>query len=104
MVSLVLTGTYSKACTLRCLPVSNGKVSTPRYKRYNNPLLLQLENQHTVVQIGNINIPHATCADDVALLSHSQKEMSSMLKSVEDYSNRYRYTINPTKSSVLIYH
>ena len=76
---------------LLCLPVLNGKVSTPgfsiftkvydreggilstgHYKRYNNPL--QLDDQHTGVQIGNINTPHTPCADDVVLLSHSQKQ------------------------------
>ena len=31
-------------------------------------LLLQLDDQHTGAKIGNINIPHTTYADDVALL------------------------------------
>ena len=46
-----------------------GVMSTEHYKRYNNPLLIELEEKFTGVKIGNIKIPHTTCADDLALLS-----------------------------------
>ena len=85
-------GLHSRVFNLQQGVRQGGILSTGHYKRYNNPLLLQLEDQHTGVQIGNINIPHTTCAHDVALLSHLRKEMSSILKTVEDYSNKYRYT------------
>ena len=45
-----------------------GVLSTSHYKRYNNPLLLQLEQRYIGVKIGSINIPHITVADDLALL------------------------------------
>ena len=48
-----------------------GVLSTDHYKRYNNPLLLDIEQIYQGSKIGNIGIPHTTCADDVALLSHS---------------------------------
>ena len=34
-----------------------GVLSTSHYKRFKNPLLLQLEERHTDVKIGSINIP-----------------------------------------------
>ena len=38
----------------------DGVLSTSHYKRYNNPLLLQLENHYTEVRIGSISLPHVT--------------------------------------------
>ena len=37
-----------------------GVLSTSHYKRYNNPLQLQLEDHHTEARIGSISIPHVT--------------------------------------------
>ncbi len=80
-----------------------GVLSTTHYKRFNNPLLLQIENKFTGATIGHINIPQVTCADDLALITHSANEMQQMINSVDDFANRERYRINPTKSNILIY-
>ncbi|MES9904845.1 MAG: reverse transcriptase domain-containing protein [Sedimenticola sp.] len=80
-----------------------GVLSTTHYKRFNNPLLLQIEDRFSGATIGCINIPQVTCADDLALISHSSPEMQNMIDSVEDYAKRERYCINPLKSSVLTY-
>jgi hypothetical protein len=80
-----------------------GILSTDHYKRYNNPLLLHLEEYFSGVRIGTTRVPHVTCADDIALLTSSTDEMSQMLESVEKYSNENRYQINPTKSALLCY-
>ena len=80
-----------------------GVLSTQHYKRYNNPLLLDLEEKFNGAKIGNICIPHTTCADDLALLSHSTSEMSLMLNTVDKYSKTHRYDINPTKSATIVY-
>ena len=80
-----------------------GILSTEHYKRYNNPLLLNLEDKFQGAKIGNISIPHATCADDLALLSHSDWEITKMLESVEQFSRQHRYDINAQKSASLIY-
>jgi hypothetical protein len=80
-----------------------GILSTDHYKRYNNPLLLHLEEYFSGVQIGTKRVPYVTCADDIALLTSSTDEMSQMLASVEKYSNENRYQINPTKSALLCY-
>ena len=39
------------------------------YMRYNNPSLLQLEERYTDVEIGSINIPYISAADDLAVIS-----------------------------------
>ncbi len=80
-----------------------GVLSTSHYKRYNNPLLLQIEDKFSGVTIGCINIPQVTCADDLALITHTPEEMQVMIDSVGDFAQRERYCINPTKSSVLTY-
>ena len=46
-----------------------GVLSTGHYKRYNNPLLLQLEEGYSGIKIGSISIPHVTVADDLAILA-----------------------------------
>ncbi|MEW8547407.1 MAG: reverse transcriptase domain-containing protein, partial [Candidatus Thiodiazotropha sp.] len=80
-----------------------GVLSTSHYKRYNNPLLLEVENRFTGALIGHIQIPHVTVADDLALLTHSQLEMQFMLDCSYSYAGRNRYVIHPTKSCVLTY-
>ena len=77
-----------------------GILSRGRYKRYNNPLLLMQEEQFTGIYIGNIRIPHTTCADDVALISSSQEELTCMLNTVENFSNQYMYTINQQRPDI----
>ena len=80
-----------------------GVLSTSHYKRYNNPLLLEVENRFTGALIGYIKIPHVTVADDLAFLTHLQPEMQFMLDRGHSYAGRNRYGIHPTKSCVLTY-
>ncbi len=68
-----------------------GVLSTSHYKRYNNPLLLQIEDKFSGVTIGCINIPQVTCADDLALITHTPEEMQVMIDSVGDFAQRERY-------------
>ncbi|MEW8547538.1 MAG: reverse transcriptase family protein [Candidatus Thiodiazotropha sp.] len=80
-----------------------GVLSTSHYKRYNNPLLLQLEEHYSEVKIGSISIPHVTVADDLAVLARKYSDMQVMLWDVEDNTNRERYCVNPNKSSCLCF-
>ncbi len=79
-----------------------GVLSTEHYKRYNNPLLLNIEDNFQGARIGGIRIPHTTCADDIALMSHSDWEVKLMLKVVEDFSKCHRYEIHPKKSACIV--
>ncbi|MCG8110719.1 MAG: reverse transcriptase family protein, partial [Candidatus Thiodiazotropha endolucinida] len=80
-----------------------GVLSTGHYKRYNNPLLLQLEERYEGFKIGSIGIPHITVADDLALLARNKSEMQIMVWDVENNADRERYCIHPTKSHLLWY-
>ena len=78
-----------------------GVLSTSHYKRYNNPLLLQLEERYSDVKIGSISIPHVTVADDLLVLARKYSDMQVILWDVEDNTNRERYCVNPSKSCCL---
>ena len=80
-----------------------GVLSTSHYKRYNNPLLLQLEERYTDVKIRSINVPHVTVADDLLVLARKYRGMQVILWDVDDNTNRERYCVNPNKSSCLCY-
>ena len=80
-----------------------GVLSTSHYKRYNNPLLLHLEDQYTEVRIGSINIPHVTVADDLAGLTRRHRDMQVMVWDIENNTERERYCVNPNKSSYLCF-
>ena len=76
---------------------------TSHYKRYNNPLLLTLEERYTGAEAGSIHIPHTTVADNVALLTQLESEMQMMIWDVEHNAGLERYSIHPAKSHTLCY-
>ena len=47
-------------------------LSTGHYRRYNNPVLLQLDEMYPGIKIGAIGIQHITVADDLALFAEKQ--------------------------------
>ena len=83
-------GLLSDPVNLRQDEHQGGVLSTLHYKRYKNPLLLQLEERHTDVKIGSINIPHMIVADDVARKYGSQQ---IKIWDVEKKTQRERYCI-----------
>ena len=92
--------------TLSTLDKASGRVECSLlviYKRYNNPLLLQLEKGYSGIKIGSISIPHVTVADDLVILAGSKSENQVMVWDVEDSSNRERYCVHPAKSHILWY-
>ena len=56
-----------------------GALSSTHYKRYNNPLLLQLEDKYTGTLIGSIQIPHVTVVDDLLLISDARHHQCYMM-------------------------
>ena len=80
-----------------------GVLSASHYKRYNNPLLLQLENRYPGMKIGPISLSHITVADDLALLARSKSDMQVMVWDTENSAGRERYCIHLTKSYTLFY-
>ena len=80
-----------------------GVLSTGHYKRYNNPLLIQLEDRYIGTKIGSISIPHVTVADDLALIAEDKSDAQVMVWDADNSAGRERYCIHPTKSHTLWY-
>ena len=49
------------------------------YKKYNNPLHLQLEDRYPGNKIGSIRIPHITVANDLAILAENKSNSQVMV-------------------------
>ena len=92
------TGLLSDPINIKQGVRQGGVLSTTHYKRYNSPLLLQLEDHYTSVRIGSINIPHVTVADDLAVMVRRHSDMQVMIWDVENNTDMERYFVNPTKS------
>ena len=75
-----------------------GVLSTSHYKRYNNTLLLQMEDRFTDVKIGSINIPHITVVDDLAVMSRKTVLNRSKSGTLITIQIGKRYCLNPVKS------
>ena len=55
--------------------VRQGSVlSISYYKRYSNPLLIQIDDKYTETLVVSIMVPHITVADDLALLSRYRND------------------------------
>ena len=96
-------GTLSDPFVIKQGVRQGGVLSTAHYKRYNNPLLIQLENKFTGAKLGCIRIPHVIVADDLTLMSHSTNEMQVMVPTSGGFANRSRFVIHPKKSCILTY-
>ena len=94
-------GTLSAPFVIKQGVRQGGVLSTGHYKRYNNPLLIELENKFIGATIGYIRVPHVTVADDLALMSNSTSEMQDMVPTSGTFANRYVF--HPTKSCILSY-
>ena len=53
-------GTLSNPLVIKHGVRQGAVLSTAHYKRYNDPLLIQLENKLTGAKIGYIRVPHVT--------------------------------------------
>ena len=96
-------GEFSDPINIRQDVRQGGVLSTGHYKRYNNPLLLQLEDRYLGVKKGSIRIPHITVADDLAILAENKSDSQVMVWGVEDSTNRKRYCVHPAKRHILWY-
>ena len=81
-----------------------GRSSPLLYKIFLNDMLLELEKKGAGLSIGSISVACPTVADDVLLLAESEMEAQDLLNTVEVYTRLNRYSINPAKSEVLVYH
>ena len=81
-----------------------GAVLSPiPYAVFTSDLLYNLERSGLGTHIDNIYCGSPTYADDMALVSHSPTNLQLMLDIVSEYAHKWEYTINPSKSQILIF-
>ena len=76
---IIWAGELSHPINIRQGVMQGCVLSTGHYKRYNNPLLLQLEDRYLGANIGSISIPHVTVADDLALIAEDKSYAQVMV-------------------------
>ena len=79
------------------------KLSTTLYKRYNNPLLKQIEDHNLGTTIGTTNVGAPTVADDISMLPSTPLDTQVMLHTVVNAANQDKVTFNTSKSDIIIY-
>ena len=80
-----------------------GILSASHYKRYNNPLMIDVEDRFRGKRIGTVKIPHISVADDMCFVTEHKEEIQPMVSTSEAYANREHYTIHPTKTVAVQY-
>lgn len=76
-------------------------LSTKNYKAYINDLIDELTSANIGLHIGDMCIASPYCADDSILLSNTIVDIQTQLYISEEYAERERYAIHPTKSQCI---
>ena len=79
-----------------------GVLSTHLYKLYINGLLKELHRSNVGFKMGVHYFGSPTCADDVVLLANSPEDLQAQLNVVHRFAAERRYSINASKSGLLI--
>ncbi|KAK3101457.1 hypothetical protein FSP39_003722 [Pinctada imbricata] len=80
------------------------KLSTTLYKRYNNNVLQQIEDNNLGTSIGTTNIGAPTVADDISMLPTTPLDTQVMLHTVSHNAELDKVNfINATKSELIVY-
>ena len=84
--------------------VGQGRIpSAEEYKLHLDPLLNSIQASGVGSHIGPFFCGSPTCADDVMLLSDSSVDLQTQLSMVSLYSQKERYIVNPTKTTIYVY-
>ena len=84
--------------------VKQGGVLSPfLYNLYVNDLLVDLENSGLGARVGDIFTGAPMYADDLALIASSPEELQGMLDIVQTYAQKWRYSLHPGKSKVMVF-
>lgn len=73
------------------------------YNLYVNDLLVELENSGLGARVGDIFTGAPMYADDLALIASSPEELQGMLDIVQTYAQKWRYSLHPGKSKVMVF-
>ena len=60
--------------------------------------------RHTGVPLGNVKIRYLLYADDLVLLAPSAPELQKALTHLEEYTSRYRLSVNVTKTKCMVFY
>ena len=80
-----------------------GVLSTLLYLIYINDLIEHLATSGLGAKIMSIECGCPTLADDLTCLATSPKDLNGMLELVNSFSKKWRYTINSSKSRVIVF-
>ena len=80
-----------------------GVLSAWLYIIYVNDLLVALENRSIGANINNVFYCSPMQADDLALIALCKNDLEEMINICYDYSRKWRYTLNPTKTVVTVF-
>ena len=83
--------------------IQGGVGSTSDFKVSLHDGLQQMSSSDVGVHIGEANIGILACADDVIFMSHSENEMHQLIMFFNFYTNRERFIIHPTKSTISVF-
>lgn len=85
--------------------VRQGAVLSPiLYAVYTSDLLSTLEDSGLGVYISHLFVGAPTYADDMSLIATAPWALQAMFQIVYEYSYKWRYSINPSKSQIIIAH
>ena len=77
--------------------------STTLYKRYNNYILLQIEEHNLGTNIGTTNVGAPTVADAISMLPSTPIDTQVMLNTVVNNAKQDKVNFNASKSDIIIY-
>ena len=96
-------GVYSEWYRMGCGIHQGGFLSLLKYTTFIDPLIRILESSGLGCQVIGIPTSPVGYADDMATSSTSKQQLDRALTVVSDFSNRWRYSYNAKKSTIMIY-
>ncbi len=103
MQSMVrVNGLFSKRFAIEQSVRQGGVLSPWLYLIYVNELILQLKCCGHGAHVGNLYAGSPFHADDIALVSLTKNGLQAMIDICKEYSEKWRFKINPLKSKVMV--
>ncbi|CAG2214579.1 unnamed protein product [Mytilus edulis] len=101
--SVLFNGRLSRWFELKRGVRQGGVLSALLYLVYINDLLCDIEDSKLGCVLLDISVSSSVQADDIALLSTTEKGMQQLINICQTYSEKWAFKFSPTKSNVLRY-
>ena len=98
-----LAGVYSDWYQMGCGIHQGGFLSLLKYAAFIDSLLLEIESSGYVRRISNVPASPVSYADDLSVCSFSKFNLDKVLRIVYNYSCKWRFYYNASKSAVMVY-